>query len=409
METLFHLQRTTLSNSQNFLRTNFRGGATHLTMLSSHHWPGMMFAFLLLLLTPRGAEICSGCFPNKDVEESNYDWDPAPDLDLDNVYKPPILCQHVNLSNDIHLRLTGKDDDEVQEPEEVAANDSSSDPSEADSAQCSVTNKNKCPVTMICSRHQYVHLLKNLLVFHAMYKCSQPLFGPGSSPSDANNLLLLLRKLVAQIITYCPRQEGNKWKLQKLHELLHFPLLLFFFCHAKNFDAGPRERHLKDVFKDVARNSQQRGQDTFLCQVGAHMHEKLVIMTKAKQFSVGMAEYYSGKHHNRASPTDAGNDDITHTLPHNKMYVISYHETNHTNGRQAGSCTAHLTGMNPSTQIHPVILSWLAENWEIEIGSDQESIECYTELKVKEGPTYHAHPNYCNEGPWQDWANVLFG
>jgi hypothetical protein len=34
------------------------------------------------------------------------------------------------------------------------------------------------------------------------------------------------------------------------------------------------------------------------------MHEKL-IMTKAKQFSVGMAEYYSGKQHNAASLTDA--------------------------------------------------------------------------------------------------------
>jgi hypothetical protein len=60
IETLFHLQRTTLSNSQNFLHTNFRGGAMHLTMLSSHHWPGMMFAFLLLLLTPRGGDtFCS--------------------------------------------------------------------------------------------------------------------------------------------------------------------------------------------------------------------------------------------------------------------------------------------------------------------------------------------------------------
>jgi hypothetical protein len=37
MRTLFRLQRTTLSNSQNFLRTNFRGGAMRLTMLSSHH------------------------------------------------------------------------------------------------------------------------------------------------------------------------------------------------------------------------------------------------------------------------------------------------------------------------------------------------------------------------------------
>jgi hypothetical protein len=132
-------------------------------------------------------------------------------------------------------------------------------------------------------------------------------------------------------------------------------------------------------------------------------------MTKAKQFSVGMAKYYYGKHHDAPSSCGASNDDITQTLPHNKMYVISYHETNHINGRHMGGCTARLTGMNCSTQIHPVILSWLADIWEIEIASDQDSIECYTEMKVKEGLTYHAHPNYRNEGPWQDWANVSFG
>jgi hypothetical protein len=171
MERLFRSQRTTLSNSQNFLRTNFHGGATRLAMLSSHHWPGMMFAFLLLLLTPRGAEICSGCFLNEDIKESNYDWDSAPGLDLDDVYKPHILRQHVNHGNAIHLRSTGKDDDEVQEPEEVPADDSSSESSEAGSAQPHVTNNNKGPVTMNYSRRQFVYLLENLLVFHAMYKC----------------------------------------------------------------------------------------------------------------------------------------------------------------------------------------------------------------------------------------------
>jgi hypothetical protein len=83
METLFRLQRTTLSNSQNFFCTNFCGGVMHLMMHSSHHWPGMMFAFLLLLLTPsRGAEICSSCFLDEDVGEPDYDWDSAPGFDL---------------------------------------------------------------------------------------------------------------------------------------------------------------------------------------------------------------------------------------------------------------------------------------------------------------------------------------
>jgi hypothetical protein len=148
METLFHLQKTTLSNSQHFLRTNFRGGAMRLMMLSSHHWPGMMFTFLLLLLTPTGAEICCSCFIDEDVEEPNYDWDSAPAFDLDNVYKPPILRQHVNHGNDIHHTLTRNCDDEVQEPEEFPPNDSSSDSSEAGSAECRVTKNNKRPITI---------------------------------------------------------------------------------------------------------------------------------------------------------------------------------------------------------------------------------------------------------------------
>jgi hypothetical protein len=86
-------------------------------MLSSHYWPGMMFAFLLLLLTPMGAEICCSCFLDEDVEEPDYDWDSAPAFDLDNVYKPPILRQHVNHGNDIHHTLTRNSDNEVKELE----------------------------------------------------------------------------------------------------------------------------------------------------------------------------------------------------------------------------------------------------------------------------------------------------
>jgi hypothetical protein len=82
METLFRLQRTTLSNSQNFLCMKFCGGATHHTILSSHHWLGMMFAFLLLLLTPQGEDICSRCFQDDDIKEPDYNWDSAPGLDL---------------------------------------------------------------------------------------------------------------------------------------------------------------------------------------------------------------------------------------------------------------------------------------------------------------------------------------
>jgi hypothetical protein len=72
-------------------------------------------------------------------------------------------------------------------------------------------------VKMKGSRKRFVTLLENLLVFHEMYMCGPPLFGPESSPRDANELLLVVCKLVAQIISYCPHEEGHKWKLQKFH------------------------------------------------------------------------------------------------------------------------------------------------------------------------------------------------
>jgi hypothetical protein len=120
-----------------------------------------------------------------------------------------MLCQDADDSIDIHHTSTGNDDHKLQEPEEVPADDSSSSSSEA-STKRRIPNKNNGPVTMNCSNPQFMNLLKKLLMFHAMYKCGPPLFRLGSSPSDADHLLLLLRKLVVQIITYCPRQEGNK-------------------------------------------------------------------------------------------------------------------------------------------------------------------------------------------------------
>jgi len=79
------------SCNKDFLCTNFRGGSTSLTMLSLHHWPGMGFAFLVALLSPRGREICKDCFMEEDAPDPVDDWSDDPGLDLDNVYNPPSL------------------------------------------------------------------------------------------------------------------------------------------------------------------------------------------------------------------------------------------------------------------------------------------------------------------------------
>jgi hypothetical protein len=72
VEKLFVPIRST--KKSDFPRMNFKGGATSLTMLSSHHWPGMMLAFFMMLLTPKGREVCKDCFQKEDMEIPDVNW-----------------------------------------------------------------------------------------------------------------------------------------------------------------------------------------------------------------------------------------------------------------------------------------------------------------------------------------------
>jgi hypothetical protein len=50
--------------------------------------------------------------------------------------------------------------------------------------------------------------------------------------------------MVRKVIKYLPRNKGNGWKIQKLHELLHIVEDLVAFGSAKNFDTGIYESRL---------------------------------------------------------------------------------------------------------------------------------------------------------------------
>jgi hypothetical protein len=74
-----------------------------------------------------------------------------------------------------------------------------------------------------------VSLLEELLSFHFWYKYSEAPFGPDYKNGNANDLLLLLHQMMARTIAYCLQEDGNGWKLQKLHEQLHLAIALVFF------------------------------------------------------------------------------------------------------------------------------------------------------------------------------------
>jgi hypothetical protein len=89
VEKLFVPIRST--KKSDFPRMNFKGGATSLTMLSLHHWPGMMLAFFMMLLTPEGWEVCKDCFQKEDMEIPDVNWKDAPKFDMNRLHVPEIL------------------------------------------------------------------------------------------------------------------------------------------------------------------------------------------------------------------------------------------------------------------------------------------------------------------------------
>jgi hypothetical protein len=120
-----------------------------------------------------------------------------------------------------------------------------------------------------------------------------------------------------------------------------------------------------------------------------------IIMTKAQHGSQAWQALWI--HH----PTNTGsltNNDtnvvMSHALPQGSMYIITHHNIAGDGRCVHSACTAKLTGMNSSIQIHPVILSWLGQNWDIKIGTDSMTLDCHIELKVNDVTWYCTHPNY---------------
>jgi hypothetical protein len=234
-EELFLTHRSSCSSE--FLQMKFRNGATNLTMLSSHHWPGMAFAFLLVILSDKGKEITKDCFQKEDAPEPNFDWTTAPGMDYNNVYQLPVLAK-VNLQSDdesddsSHSSFSTSDDDDLTDAEVDDKGVTILPPQQFSNDEIIPSPKKKDekkPVKMTCSGRQMVFLLEELLSFHSWYKYGEAPFGPNYENGDADDLLLLLRQMMARTIAFCLQEDGNGWKLQKLHEQLHLAIALVFF------------------------------------------------------------------------------------------------------------------------------------------------------------------------------------
>jgi hypothetical protein len=322
-----------------FPRTDFSKGFSNLTLLTATEWVGVCFTMLIIVMLERGKEIVMPAMNPTDFEGHPDDEESSSDED-DN--------------NRVHR----------------------------------------------CSLQQLIELLEALLSFHAWTKLSESFVVTDAAVRAMKESMTCLLDMVKIRL---PRNEGNGWRIQKFHEMLHVPDDIVRFGSPRNTDAGPGERSLKHFAKRPARTSQKR-QPVFQGQVCGRLHEN-ASFDKAKRLTDPEDEW--GTLANLVDPDDvqspAGDDgEVISKFPTQQSRYSIYvdHETGQVETSWIGDAVTK--GLR---EIHPIVLAWFRE--ENLLAKFTGTIHCFTEY-VRGTNRFRAHPNFRSDGSWYDWVEVRF-
>lgn len=411
MEKLFGSIRS--SERSRHHRYDFTKGATSLTLLNAHHWPGLLMCFYLLLLTKEGKEVCRGCFAD---EKDAVEMENHPDKDFPgHVSKPTTLTIDEMLSalswkpadscdggdSDEESDEESDDDESENVPLEEESDGDSDDESEEDFEEESdeeldgeqsgkptpvrETKKRKAK-NLPCSLEQFVYLLEDLLLFHAWYKHGSP-FTTDSNTTEKRKVSIKIRRLLLRLRTLAPRSEGYGWRIQKFHDLLHIVYCMVMYGNMENVDASNGERNLKDFAKKPAKTCQKRGQRVFLKQLLGRKYDEAVL----KQAKLARERKIPMKQSRKAAATKLRLSPACYVTKRGKCKWL------------------HPSEKMSVRSLHPVILEYIKKKWK-EI-SPKGNNRCYFHTEAEHnGIIVRAHPDYTTSGsgPWYDFAMVNF-
>jgi hypothetical protein len=341
------------SEKKNMPRTCFIKGMTNLTMITADEEVGMALTLLILAQTSEGQEI----FDTRLTESSAK-----------------------------QLVLDGQVDDEVVSLTDNNNNEPcDSDDESMASSYASVRTLDENSET--CCHESFVQVMECLLSFWSWYKSKESI--PWNATSKSK-LLFSIRKMIRLVRSVLPREEGHKWKIQKLHELLHIPEDVDNFGSPKNFDCGILENRLIHVGKHNSKFTQKRGPAVFTEQLAQRIHEQQCINKANRCMGIDLED--DGDDSSVVSITSP--DAASHVQKHKACYNI------------------YLVGNNvfcnwltkTRTIVPEVIMNFIGDLMKEHMIDD---LEVFTEIIHKQ-KTYRAHPNYRNGGPWYDWAMIKY-
>jgi hypothetical protein len=345
------------SERKNMPRTCFIKGMTNLTMITADEEVGMALTLLILAQTDNGQAIF--------------------DARMSNNIEGQIVLDH---------EATNDNDDTSTTESNDSADDQSTSVSSMDSSYASVQTVDEAGPNH-CTHESFVQLMECLLSFWSWYKSKESIAWNNTSKEK---LLFSIRKMIRLVRFVLPREQGNNWKIQKLHELLHIPEDVDNFGSPKNFDCGILENRLIHVGKHNSKFTQKRGPSVFTEQLAQRIHEQQCINKANRCLQVDLTEGDD----DTSVASVVVTDNVTHVQKHRACYNIY---------RVGNNIMCHwLT--KTRANVPEVLTNYIGSIMQEE---QVDSLDVFTEI-IHNNKTYRAHPNYRNGGPWYDWAVIKY-
>ena len=469
VDVIFH--KFCSSENKNMLRKNFNKGMTNMTMITADEEIGMALVLLIVGQMDKGYEILKN-------RKKFDDYSNAQDIDDDFIQECVVIRDVIEMPPDedsVDDNVVIHDEVHINEVIDEVEDENESDEEEDDNSQSTVEllfnkktkkdikieeekEKEKTDAKKLeestegkCNFKNFVHLIEMLLCFHGWYK-SNMAFKWDIDKETA--MLTSIRIMLHHLKLTFPRNEGNGWKLQKFHEIMHLPIDVTNFGSPKNFDTGIMENRLIHVGKRNEKLTQRRGPKIFTEQLGNRIYEQSLMDTAFRQLKISKSTFSSRNENEydiiHAEEVEDDDDDTDEDedddefeiceddqnanesnyiaeasiykdeclyLSNVKMGQWIFHKDRpdyivtiptHGDGTKwyLNSKIKSLSENNIPDIVVSAITKFLFEN-------ELESVECFTTLsfipknKMLPKKTFRAHPNYHNKS-WYDWAIVKF-
>jgi hypothetical protein len=422
-----------------FPRTNFSRGMTNLTMLTADEWVGMVLVTVILAKTEKGKKAMEQAFTRQSAREN---------LEKTRiVQEKEVICASSYEGLAVHEMIlveedvSDEDDEDRQELEGVGIEEETTEgrrsggpktrkkkPKKKKGASRRLGDDEELPPTNQIEVEDFVDCLEDILTFHAWYKEGYPKNWKGADiptqgsqfywdQTSEERLHKRICFMLESIKRLFPRKKGNKWKLQKIHELMHIAGDVAKYGLPANFDAGWGERELKSFGKDPSKTAQMHAEEDFLWQVNKRLYEGAVLtkMLARMGVSYGKEAFAIPVKGMLNEDSESEGEEEESSQWRNEVDVQGRLRQRRPQW-QVTCCGGHCFDPRWVTKKNRIgksfvpeeVCKCLAKEYSVGRGNGERVfVDGFTEF-YKNGMLFRSHPDYRSRGPWYEWAMIEF-